>query len=289
LHGAWVAAATAAAVLIFAGGMMASYWLLDPGSLLDAAFGESSFFNPATPANLTVLALVAAGVSGGSVLLMGAITLARRWRKRNGRVPLTNARGEEMETMEETIEKPQRTIEQVTRSNRWLILTVVVLFAALAALGAWVLVDNLVGDESAVDAETEQQINALIDDYFTAWNTGDGQLLLDSFTADGRYVAGHTSGFDGWSGEEIKAGIERRGGPQFGLTKIDTLIIERPDSYHVVLKYRLHEDYDREYFELFNIVDENGSLKFRYIEGLQPLGWFQVAEGLPYQPVTEEG
>lgn len=40
---------------------------------------------------------------------------------------------------------------------------------------------------------------------------------------------------------------------------------------------------------MLNIVDEDGSLKFRYAEGWQSLGWYQLADNLPPQPVAEEG
>ena len=70
-----------------------------------------------------------------------------------------------METMEKTIDKPERTIETVTRNNRWLILAVVVLLAALVALGAWLLVDNFVTSD----------VEALIDDYNAAYGTNDSR------------------------------------------------------------------------------------------------------------------
>ncbi len=139
--------------------------------------------------------------------------------------------------------------------------------------------------EATVDAEIEQQINALIDDWLTAWNTADGQLGMDSFATDSRYVSG-VSGFGGWSGEEIRAGIERWGGSTYSSEKRgDPLIIERPDSYLVVQKWSPFEGYGRDYFSLFNIVDENGSLKFRYVEDWYGMGWFQLADNLPPQPV----
>ena len=35
--------------------------------------------------------------------------------------------------------------------------------------------------------------------------------------------------------------------------------------------------------ELYNIVDEDGTLKFRYIEGWSELGWYRLTEDQPYQ------
>lgn len=162
MHGAWVAATAAAGVLVFVGGVVAGRWLLGPRSLFDAAFGGSGILHLPTPADVQVLALAAAGLGGGGALLIGTLALAWRWRKRS-----RETRGGVMETMEKTIERPE--IERVTRSNRWLILAVVVLCAALVALGSWLLVDNL------VKSDAEQ----LLDDSAAAMNAGD----VDAFMA----------------------------------------------------------------------------------------------------------
>ncbi len=172
LHGAWVAAATAAAVLVFAGGIVAGRWLLGAGSVLDAALGGSGPLRPATPEDVSVLALVVAGAGGGFVMLTAALTLLWRWRGRNGQSSKMKTRGEVMETMEKTIEKPERTIETVTRNNRWLILAVVVLFAVIVAAGAWLLIDNLVtSDVEHVDAGPTAAMDANDYDAFMALHT----------------------------------------------------------------------------------------------------------------------
>jgi hypothetical protein len=181
LHGAWVAAATAAAVLVFAGGIVAGRWLLGAGSVLDAAFGGSGPLQPATPDDVGVLALVVAGASGGLVMLTSALTLLWRWRGRNGQSSNLKTRGEVMETMEETIDKPERTIETVTRNNRWLILAVVVLLAALVALGAWLLIDNVVTSD----------VEALVEDYMVAYGNNDADVWGSLLTDDFRFVDGN--------------------------------------------------------------------------------------------------
>jgi hypothetical protein len=139
------------------------------------------------------------------------------------------------------------------------------------------------GAESAADATIEQEINALIDDWLTARNTADGELAQSLFTADGRYVS-RNPGLDGWSGEDLKAGIERFGGT-VAAEKVASLIIERGDSYYVAVKIRPFE-FSEEYFLLFNIVEEDGSLKIRYTNDWMALGWFRLADDLPYQPVN---
>jgi len=119
-----------------------------------------------------------AGTAGGSVMLAAALTLLWRWRGRNEQSSNLKTRGEVMETMEKTIYKPDRTIETVTRNNRWLILAVVVLLAALVALGAWLLVDNVVTSD----------VEALLDDYRAAWVGNDAEALASLVTEDVRYV-----------------------------------------------------------------------------------------------------
>lgn len=176
LHGVWVAATAAAAVLVFIGGVVAGRWLLSPGSVLNAAFGAPGLFRAATPADVSVLALIVAGASGGSVLLATTLTLAWRWRKRNGRAAKMHERGEVMETMEKTSDKPERTIETVTRNNRWLILAVVVLLAALVALGAWLLIDNFVTSDA--EALVEESTAAWTSFDFEAWSA----TVTDDFT-----------------------------------------------------------------------------------------------------------
>lgn len=177
-HGAWVAAATAAAVLVFALGVVAGRWLLGAGSIFEAAFGAGGPLRPATPQDVSVLALVVAGGSGGTVLLASAIGLLWRWRKKNGRALArladTETRGDEMDTLEKTTEKPERTMQQVIRNNRWLILAVVVLFAALVALGAWLLIDNLVTSD----------IEQVLTDSQAALNAGDVEAFMALQTED---------------------------------------------------------------------------------------------------------
>ncbi len=176
LHGVWIAATAAAAVLVFVGGVVAGRWLLGPGSVLDVAFGGSGLFRAVTPADVSVLALVVAGASGGAVLLATTLTLAWRWRKRNGRAAKLEARGEVMETMEKAIDKPMRTIETVTRNNRWLILALVVLLTVIVAAGAWLLVDNLV--LSDMEALVEEHQAAFAANDFAAWSA----TVTDDFT-----------------------------------------------------------------------------------------------------------
>ncbi len=143
---------------------------------------------------------------------------------------------------------------------------------------------------SEVPAEVEQEINALIDDWLTAWNTGDGQLALGLFAVNGRYASAlntYMDYFDGWSTEEIAAGVTRHGGSGgYGYVRVGSpSIIERPNGYHVAARIQ-KGGYEQQTFEMFNFVEEDGSLKIRHVEPWYPLGLMQLAEGLQPQAVA---
>jgi len=180
-------------------------------------------------------------------------------------------------------ETPTRPTEVTTTGRRFAPPLILGLIAALA-IGVVVGWLAFGGDaaEAAVDAETEGQINALIDDWLTARDTADGELALSLFSGDGRFVS-RNPGLDGWSGEDLKAGIERFGGT-VATEKVASLIIEREDSYYVAVKFRPYE-FSEEMFALFNIVDESGTLKIRYTNDWMAFGWFRLADDLPYRPI----
>ena len=163
----------------------------------------------------------------------------------------------------------------------------VVAALAIGVIAGWLLFGGQ-GTESTVDAAIEEEITALIDDWLTARNNADGDLAQSLFTADGRYVS-RNPGLDGWSGEDLKAGVERFGAGGIAAEMVASpQIFERGDSYHAAVKVRPFE-FGNEYFMLFNIGDESGTLKIRYTNDWQALGWFRLADDLPYQPVNVVG
>jgi hypothetical protein len=90
------------------------------------------------------------------------------------------------------------------------------------------------------------------------------------------------------SGEVLKDQIDRWSSIP-PIRSGDPLIIVRdnsrlglPDSYRVAVKLTAEYE-DEDVFELYNIVDEDGTLKFRYIEGWSELGWYRLAEDQPYR------
>ena len=178
---------------------------------------------------------------------------------------------------------------------RWLWVLALVVVVAIAGVVAWQVLGDDDSTTEGVSAETEEQITALIDAWLAAWNEGDGQAAVDLFTNDGRWVnfeyeAPGVEPLDGFSGEALKDQVERKGGLSGEAARSgDPLILVhdrsrlgRPDSYRVATKWR-GEYSTNEELELYNIVDEDGTLKFRYVETWADLGWFRLAEDLPYQ------
>ena len=257
LHGVWIAATAAAAVLVFVGGVVAGRWLLGPGSVLDVAFGGSGLFRAATPADVSVLALVMAGASGGSVLLATTLTLAWRWRKRSGRAAKMEERGEVMETMEKTIEKHPRTFEQVTRNNRWLILAVVVLLAAFVALGAWLLIDNFV--TSDIEALVEESQAAWTSFDFEAWSATvtDDYTEFDAPAANTYSMVSmetRMSSFESWGFTVEDLGPMTVNGNWVSIPQRVEFTIAGGDAYEGISVYEIEGDLIKQHFVLFSKV-----------------------------------
>ncbi len=180
----------------------------------------------------------------------------------------------------ETQTRLSRVTARSARKSRLFWIVVVAALVVIAGIGGW-LIRGERGSRSTVDPEIEEQVIALLDVWHAAWNNTDGGAALDLFTEDGRFVNGD-SGPDGFSGEELEAYIDNYGGLVSYGRSGDLLIHERPDSYHVAFKVKATE-WGRDYFELHNIVDEDGTLKIRYVEGWSPLGWFRLSDDLPYR------
>lgn len=181
------------------------------------------------------------------------------------------------------------------RRFRWLSVLALVVVVAIAGVVAWQVLGDDDSTTEGVSAEVEEEIIALIDAWMMAWTDGDGQAAVELFAEDGRFVSFYYTApgyeaLDGISGEVLKDQVERKGGLSGEAARSgDPLIIMhdnsdlgRPDSYRVATKWG-GEYLDNEYFELYNIVDEDGTLKFRYVEGWAELGWYRLAEDQPYQ------
>ena len=185
--------------------------------------------------------------------------------------------------------------ERDERRPVWLlILVLVVAVVAIVAVFAWQLSGDGESTADAVPAEVEEEIIALIDAWYTAWNESDGQAAVALFAEDGRYVNWNYSApgqqpLEGLSGSALKAEVD--GAAAFSINwnqdpliiVRDNTLLGRPDSYRVATRVRSY-DYGDERIGLYNIVvDDDGTLKFRYVEAWSELGWHRLAEGQPWR------
>lgn len=142
-------------------------------------------------------------------------------------------------------------------SRRALIGLILVLAAIVAGLGTWLLVERTSTPETAITDEVER----LLDDYYDAWNTWDGDAYLQLVTDDGSFVmTGRTTTttqqaivieglrrFD-WHVEPIGEPIMVGDGPWY-VTQADHLTaVGYPDGGHQGIS-------------TFTIVDDTGTLR----------------------------
>jgi len=193
LHAARVMALSAVTVLVFVGGVVAGRWLLGPGAAFDFGFGRMAAMTR-TAADVSVLGVIVAAAAGGGVLLAGAAALAwTRHRRRVGiRALVDGHQGAIMETIDKTVERPEKLRRAPYRVNRWLVVGLIVAVAALVAVGAWLLIDSVV----MTDYE------GLIEDHLLAYNAGDSAAVAAMYTEDGVIVDG--GGIE-WRGKDLIA------------------------------------------------------------------------------------
>lgn len=82
-------------------------------------------------------------------------------------------------------EQTPSTDSRAQRPGRGLLMgLVVVLTAAVIGLAAWVIIDRT----STSDTAVTDDVRELLDAYYTAWNTADGDAYLELVTEDGVFV-----------------------------------------------------------------------------------------------------
>lgn len=148
----------------------------------------------------------------------------------------------------QTLEKPVAPLEKLERSNRYLIIGLVVAVLLAAGLGAWMIVDN-------TRTGIERDIIALLDDYGAAWADNDGATVLTLMTEDGAVLAG-----DGvtYRGDALRSAVDTLG--DFPVNPIrDSVIYEGLTGWHVATA-------DEHGMELFSIVEQNGTVLIRFHE-----------------------
>lgn len=145
-------------------------------------------------------------------------------------------------------------------SRRTLVVLIAVLAAAVLGLGAWLVVERNSTTDTAITGEVQQ----LLDEYYDAWNTWDGDAYLELVTDDGSFaVTGRTTStaqqatiIEGlervdWHVETIGDPIMVGDGPWY-VTQADHLTGDAyPDSGHQGIS-------------TFTVVDDAGTLRISH-------------------------
>ena len=165
-HPVRVAAAAAVMMTIAIGAVVIGAWALGRTQNRIAEVGPTPTAAQPFETAVWTIALIAAGA-----LIAGAIALTIRKRK-----------GGSMETLER--QEPEAQSEHLSKSNRVLIIALVVALLALAGLGAWILFDRV------IDTGIEADINALLDEYHANSEAGDWEANVALFAASGVFIDG---------------------------------------------------------------------------------------------------
>ena len=141
--------------------------------------------------------------------------------------------------------------------HRVLVGLVLVLAAALVGLGAWTIVDRAATADTAVTDEIQQ----LLDDYHTAWNTWDGDAYRALMTEDGVHVIpGRT--MSAAQQATVVEGLERVG---WHVEAIGEPIMTGDGPWYVAQAHLLTADTDpeegRQGLSTLTIVDDGGTLR----------------------------
>ncbi len=136
----------------------------------------------------------------------------------------------------------------VPRGRRGGFRMLAVLLAALVGFGlGW-----LVFDDSGVDVPSE--VDAVLDDYRSAWNSADGELAVGFMTADGVHIS---SGYPGGvSGDRLIGVIDNV--YLSGVRNIEYVSVSGDSPYLVVMSATAF-GYDG--YSVFHMVEEAGELK----------------------------
>jgi hypothetical protein len=227
--------------LMFVSGLLVDLLGMAPtGRTPSAAAAGGTSTGPA------VMAIVVG--SGALAVLGGAATVAlRHHRKAQEPVRIAKTRERRKKKMR-TIERPVAPVEKLERSNRYLIIGLVVAVLLAAGFGAWLIVD-------AVGTSTERQITALLDDYGAAWSANDGAGVLALLTEDGAVLAGNGRTY---RSDELAFEVDHLG--EFSVEPVsDLAIYERVTGWYVATA-------DEHGMELFNIVEQDGTMLIRFHE-----------------------
>ncbi len=235
--------ASASAVLMTAaiGAVAVGAWALGRGG---SRIGEAvTTPTAAQPFDTIVwpISLIAAGVA-----IAAAVVLMTKMRK-----------GNSMDTLER--QTPEVRIEHLRKSNRGLIIALVVTVLALAGLGGWVLFDKV------LDTGIEADVQALLDEFLANANAGDLEANTDLFTSRAAYIEGDGTVYPAQDIPAHWADLESRLGQFTGEQLGDPLIIEDPDANRYFVSMPGQVGWGRDpyfkHFLTFVLTEVDGELK----------------------------
>ena len=192
-------------------GVAASISLVVVGAMMlsdGQRIGEATAPRAATPVGSIAwpLALVVVGAAIAAIAVL-AITRIRR-------------KGGFMETLER--QEPEVQLKHLQKSNRGLIIALVVALLALAGLGGWMLFDTF-------DTGAAGEINAFLDEYLDLSETSDWEASAEMFTATGVFIDDDGDITKKGDFAAYYEGIEERFG-KFAVESLgDRIIIQDPD------------------------------------------------------------
>lgn len=134
----------------------------------------------------------------------------------------------------------------------------------LGLFGGWMLTNG--GDDPAtwggeVDGAVLTEIDELLDDYWAAWDAGDGEAVVALMSTDGWFASNNTASV-GYTGEQLASYVDSYGDLEF--TQVGPVtVIETIAGYEVAGAERVDEYTPEPLWALdhFVIIDQDGQLR----------------------------
>ena len=172
---------------------------------------------------------------------------------------------------EETVPRTEATSPVTTATapaksprGRLLVILFGIGMLVLGLIGGWLLASD--ADETAtwggeVDGTTLADIDELLDDYWAAWDAGDGEAVVAQMTTDGWFSSPYTAE-DGYAGVLLVSYVNSYDEVEF--TQVGpTTVVETPAGYEVAGAARSYDPYNDETkwpLDHYVIVEEDGQL-----------------------------
>ena len=156
----------------------------------------------------------------------------------------------------QTLEKPIAPIEKLERSNRYMIIALVVVTLLAAGLGAWLVVDHL-----RLGAEGE--IDDLLSEYGAAWEANDGTAVIALMTPGASLTAGNG---ETYTVAEIESMVDDLG--SFKSTPLaDNMVVQTADGWYVAAASTLdYAGMTFRVFDVFDVIEQDGRYLIKYHE-----------------------